>query len=249
MVKILVLRVEGTNCDQETVNALEVVGATPELVHINELIKGLKNLEEYQGMIIPGGFSHGDDISAGIILANQMKYLLGRDLQRFVEEGKPIIGICNGFQALVKSWLLPAINGPFVKQDATLAFNDTGIFKDTWVHLKPTKNHKCKFLQRIKNEVYLPIAHAEGRFVTDKETLEELKSNKQIVFKYVENPNGSVADIAGVCNPEGNVFGMMPHPERYMHKWMHPHWTRGKLAEEGDGLLFFQGFVEYASKF
>lgn len=249
MVKILVLRVEGTNCDQETVNALEIAGATPELVHINELIKGLKTLDEYQGMIIPGGFSHGDDISAGIILANQMRYLLGRDLQRFVEEGKPIMGICNGFQALVKSWLLPATKGPFVRQDATLAFNDTGIFKDMWVRLKPMRNHACKFLQKIKKEVYLPIAHAEGRFTTDEETLKELKENKQIVFKYVENPNGSVADIAGVCNPEGNVFGMMPHSERYLHKWMHPYWTRGKIPEEGDGLQFFQGFIEYASKF
>lgn len=249
MVKIIVLRVEGTNCDQETVNALKIVGATPELVHINELIKGLKTLEEYQGMVIPGGFSHGDDISAGVILANQMKYLLGKELQKFVEEGKPIMGICNGFQALIKSWLLPAINGPFVKQDATLAFNDTGVFKDTWVYLKPVRKHSCKFLQKIKKEVYLPIAHAEGRFITNAETLKKLRSNKQIVFKYVENPNGSIDGIAGVCNPEGNVFGMMPHPERYMHKWMHPYWTRKKLPEQGDGLQFFQGFVEYATKF
>jgi len=249
MVKVLVLRVEGTNCELETANALRLAGAEPELVHINALMKGQKGIEDYQGLIIPGGFSHGDDISAGVILANQIKYLMGNEVRAFVEEGKPIMGICNGFQALVKSWLLPAIDGPFIKQDATLAFNDSGVFKDEWVHLKPVKNHACKFLQDVKKGVYLPIAHAEGRFIVDKETIKEMNSNKQIVFKYVENPNGSVENIAGVSNPEGNVFGMMPHPERFVHGWMHPSWTRGKINEEGDGLQFFRGFVKYASKF
>lgn len=245
MVKALVLRVEGTNCDQETVNALQVAGAETTLAHINQLLKKKDSLENYDILAIPGGFSHGDDISAGVILAKQLKFLLGKQVRQFVEERKPVIGICNGFQVLVKTGLLPGNQGIMEKQEATLAFNEKGIFYDDWVQLEPQEN-KCLFLKKIKERINLPIAHAEGRFIAEQEILEELEENKQIVFKYVKNPNGSINDIAGICNPEGNVFGLMPHPERFLNAHMHPQWTRG--IKKADGLQFFTEMVEYAEK-
>jgi len=248
MVNALVLRVEGTNCDEETANALRLAGADTTLAHINDLLKGRQSLEDYQALALPGGFAHGDDIAAGVLLANQMKNLLGADVKAFVEEGKPVIGICNGFQVLVKLGLLPGIEGPMNRQEATLAFNNSGIFHDSWVHLQPQNGNKC-FLNKIKSAVYLPVAHAEGRFIADDNVIRRMLDNGQVVFTYLENPNGAMRDIAGICNPQGNVFGLMPHPERFVHKWMHPQWTRGGIPDEGDGLQFFTHLVEYAKKF
>ena len=257
-VRTIVLRVEGTNCDEETVIAFKKAGSLVDLVHINELKKGKKSLEDYQILCIPGGFTYGDDIAAGKIFAVLLKYMLSKDVKRFVEEGKLVLGICNGFQVLVKDGLLPGLNGVMEKQEATLAFNDCGYFQDRWVYLKHENKGKCVFTKGIKDIIYVPVNHAEGKFVADREIIEKLEENDQIVFKYVDpddnyagfpwNPNGSIDNIAGICNPEGNVFGLMPHPEKFIHKWMHPYWTRLKLEEEGDGFRIFKNAVEFAEK-
>jgi phosphoribosylformylglycinamidine synthase len=257
-VKAVVLRVAGTNCDVETAYALKKAGADPEVVHMNQLYKGLKRLEDYQLMVFPGGFSYGDDVSAAVLWAKEIKHRLGGEVKRFVEEGKPVLGICNGFQVLVKAGLIPAFEGLMKKQEATLAFNDIGLYHDRWVYLKHEAECPCVFTEGLNRLIYLPVAHAEGKFIIDPKGLEKLVENRQIVFRYVDqtgelksfpyNPNGSVGNIAGICNREGNVFGLMPHPERFLHKYTHPYWTSVNLPEDGDGLHIFRKAVEYAEK-
>lgn len=257
-VKAIVLRVAGTNCEVETAYAFKLAGADADIVHMKELYRRRRSLEEYQVLALPGGFSYGDDVAAAKLWANELKYRLGKDVKRFVEEGKPVIGICNGFQVLVKSGLLPAFESTIGKQEATLAFNDIGLYHDRWVYLRP-ESDKCVFTKGLRKLIFLPVAHAEGKFVIEPEGLRKLEENGQIVFRYTDgegnlagfpwNPNGSVGNIAGICNPEGNVLGLMPHPERYLHKWMHPLWTKlQNLDPEGDGLILFKNAVEYASK-
>jgi phosphoribosylformylglycinamidine synthase len=257
-VKTMVLRAEGTNCDEETVIAFERAGSSVDLVHINELRRG-RPLEEYQILCIPGGFTYGDDIAAGKILAIRLKNEIGNQIKDFVEEGKLIFGICNGFQVLVKVGLLPALEGTMRKQEATLAFNDSGHFVDRWVYLKREAKGACVFTKGVKDITFMPVNHGEGKFVADQKTIERLKENNQIIFRYVDsegkcagypwNPNGSLDNIAGICNPEGNILGLMPHPEKYIQRCMHPHWTRlPGLGEEGDGFSLFKGAVNYASK-
>ena len=251
--RVIILRTAGTNCDWETEAAIRLAGANPERVHINRLIEKEKNLRDYDILVIPGGFTYGDDISAGKILANEIKYKLFEQLQRFAEK-RLILGICNGFQVLVKSGLLPGNNG---QQEVTLTFNDSGKFEDRWVYLKNTSEN-CLFTKGLKKLIYLPIAHGEGKFIPKgKKVLKELERNDQVVFKYADcsgkegdypiNPNGSVKSIAAICNKEGNILGMMPHPERYLCRLHHPAWRRENLLpEEGDGLLIFKNIVEYA---
>ena len=255
-VKTIVLRVDGTNCDEEAVIAFRKAGSKVDLVHMNELKRKEKSLEDYQILCIPGGFTYGDDIAAGKIFAVLLKYMLSQDVKKFVEEGKLVLGICNGFQVLVKTGLLPALEG--MKQEATLAFNDCGYFQDRWVYMKHENKGKCIFTKGIKDIIYIPVNHAEGKFVADRDVIRKLEDNDQIVFKYVDpdgnyagfpwNPNGSFDNIAGICNPDGNVFGLMPHPEKFIHKWTHPYWTRLNLAEEGDGFAIFRNAVEVARK-
>ena len=216
-------------------------------------------LGEYQILCLPGGFSYGDDIAAGQILASQIRLQLTDALLQFKTDGKLIFGICNGFQVLVKSGaLLPA------RQDsqpiATVAANDSGRFEDRWVNLL-VHDGRCVFLEGILS-LYLPVAHAEGKFVTaDEMTLDALQADGHLVMRYVDprsenarraatypyNPNGSMADVAGVCDETGRVFGMMPHPERYLDRINHPRWTREQLPETGDGLRIFQNAVNYFS--
>jgi len=247
-VKVVVLRTAGTNCDRETVFAFQIAGADVDLLHINEFIRENKSLNQYKILAIPGGFSYGDDISAGKVLANELKYKLRGEVEKFVKDGKLVIGICNGFQVLVKTGLLP---------HSTLTFNDSGKFEDRWVYLKNVNPDNCPFTHGI-DTIYLPVAHAEGKFITNKQTLKELKENKEIVFKYVDNkgkesgypynPNGSMENIAAICNKEGNVFGMMPHPERFLTKYQHPRWLREKLPMIGDGIKIFKNAVNYVKK-
>jgi len=256
-VRTIVLRVDGTNCDEETGIAFEKAGSKVDLVHMNELKRKEKALEDYQILCIPGGFTYGDDIAAGKIFTVLLKYMLSQDVKKFVEEGKLVIGICNGFQVLVKSGLLPSFDG-MMKQESTLAFNDCGYFQDRWIYLKHENKGKCIFTKGIKNVIYIPVNHAEGKFVADRDVIRRLEENDQIVFKYVDpdgnyagfpwNPNGSMNNIAGICNPEGSVFGLMPHPEKFIHKWMHPYWTKIDLPEEGDGFRIFKNVVEFAKK-
>ena len=257
--KVIVLRTAGTNCDYETVHAFRMVGADVDLIHINRLIRGDAELSPYQILAIPGGFSYGDDIAAGKILANELKYKLREPVEQFVADGKLIIGICNGFQVMVKAGLLPGFNGISDVQETTIYTNDSGKFECRWVYLKHTDNDKCVFTRNIKDAIYLPIAHGEGKFTTvDENTLDALEAGDQIVFKYVDpegnyagypwNPNGSDRHIAGISDATGRIFGMMPHPERYLSKYNHPRWTREDLLDEGDGVAIFRNAVEYAKR-
>lgn len=257
-IKVLVLRTAGTNCDYETVYGFQMAGAYVDLVHINQLIRGEKNLSDYQILALPGGFSYGDDIAGGKILANELKYRLREPIERFVADGKLMIGICNGFQVMVKAGLLPGFNGISPVQETTLYNNDSGKFECRWVYLKHTDSGKCVFTRNIKEIIYLPVAHGEGKFTTiSEETLNKLETGDQVVFKYVDpegsyagypwNPNGSDRHIAGICDSTGRIFGLMPHPERHLTRYNHPRWTRENLLEEGDGLAIFRNAVEYAA--
>ncbi len=249
--KVIVLRTAGTNCDVETAFAFSMCGALCELVHINELARREKHLEDYRILAIPGGFTYGDDIASGKILANEIKYSLKEELRHFIEAKKLIIGICNGFQVLVKAGILPGLR--YNDLDASLSFNDSGKFEDRWTYLRTAK---CVWTKGIKKNIYLPVAHGEGKFIPkDKDVLRSLKKNKQIVFQYVDekgkiagypsNPNGSIESIAGICDPTGRVLGMMPHPERHVVGTQHPRWTREGLQRFGDGLAIFKNAVKY----
>ncbi len=257
--KVIVLRTAGTNCDYETAHGFRIAGADVDMIHINQLIRGEKELSLYHILALPGGFSYGDDIAGGKILANELKYRLREPIERFVADGKLMIGICNGFQVMVKAGLLPGFNGISDTQETTLYTNDSGKFECRWVYLKHTSNGKCIFTKDIKELIYLPVAHGEGKFTTmGKETLDALESEGQVVFKYVDadgndagypwDPNGSDRHIAGICDSTGRIFGLMPHPERYLSKYSHPRWTREELPEEGDGLAVFRNAVEYAQR-
>ena len=259
--KVLILRTAGTNCDAETDTAFQLAGAQTALVHIQNLISGKVSLSDYQILAIPGGFSYGDDIAAGILLAIEMKHKLTDALNQFVGDGKLVIGICNGFQVLVRTGLLPGVstsdNGTSeMTQRTTLAMNTSAKFECRWVDLK-TQESPCVFTKDIKPSIYLPVAHAEGRFTAPADVLTELEANNQVVFRYADsaypdNPNGSDADIAGICDATGRIFGLMPHPERFLTKWNHPRWTRRVAArdtasEEGDGLAIFKNAVNYVT--
>lgn len=259
--KVCVLRTAGTNCDKETAFAFEEAGALPQLVHINKFICGQEKLADYQILAFPGGFSYGDDLGAGKVLANELRFKLQDDIKEFVARGKLIIGICNGFQILVKAGLLPG-NGEF-KQEASLIINDSAKFEDRWVHLRSQnlkgKKQKCVWVKNLPEVIYLPVAHGEGKFITrDKASLEKIKRNGQIVFQYCDtagklagypdNPNGSMESIAGICDDTGRILGLMPHPERHIQVSQHPRWTGGKNKKIGDGYDIFKNGVEYAKK-
>ena len=242
--RVLILKAAGINCDSETAYAFESAGGACEFVHINELVARSRNLSDYQILAISGGFTYGDDIAAGKILANELKCKLFDQLKKFIADGKLIIGICNGFQVLVRAGLLPG-NDAF-KQEATLANNDCGLFQDKWVYLKKYQD-KCVWTKGLPEVIYLPIAHGEGKFIPKNEgVLERLKNNGQIVFQYSDvNPNGSVEAIAGICDVSGRVFGLMPHPERHLISLQHPRWTREGLKRHGDGFAIFLNAINY----
>ena len=259
--KAIVLRTAGTNCDQETAHALRMAGAEPEVIHVNQLLSKKVDLEPYRLMVIPGGFSYGDDVAAGKILANELRFKLRVALDEFVAQGKRIIGICNGFQVLVKTGYLPGLahrsslprdsanasggGNPELTQTVTLAANDSGRFQCHWVRMRREKS-ACKWLNATDLQWELPIAHAEGKLVAqDDKTLSALEKNRQVIFRYQgANPNGSVNAIAGICNSDGNVVGLMPHPERHVSRSQHPEWTRfTNKSKLPVGLQFFQAAV------
>jgi len=254
-VKTLVLRTAGSNCDYETVHAFQQVGSGVSLVHINQIIAGRTRLADFQILAIPGGFTYGDDISAGKILANEFKHKLTDQIEKFISAGKLIIGICNGFQVLVKAGLLPEVNLSNGEQLITLANNDSGKFEDRWIYLKPISK-KCVFTRGMEKLAYFPVAHAEGKFISKNDpVLQKLLANDQVVFQYTNpegeldgypwNPNGSVANIAGICDSTGRIFGLMPHPERHFHPTHHPRWTREGLKAEADGVDIFRNAMNY----
>jgi phosphoribosylformylglycinamidine synthase len=231
--RALILRAAGTNCDAETAYAFERAGAQPVLVHVNQLLAQPRTLDEAQILAIPGGFSYGDDIAAGRILANQLMHHLRSPLEDFVAAGKPIIGICNGFQVLIKTHLLPGPMNGRSGQTCTLTNNTNGRFVDRWIHLR-AHGQKCIWTAGIET-IDLPVAHGEGRFVhADERVRELLWSNEHVALTYAksdgspaelhfpDNPNGSTDDIAAICDATGLVFGLMPHPERYMHASQNP---------------------------
>ncbi len=248
--KALVLRTAGTNCDRETEYALTLAGFDADRVHILRVIEQPDALDDAQLLVIPGGFSYGDDVAAGKILANQMLHHLAEALTRFVQADKLVLGICNGFQVLIKSGLLPwaATDPATAARDATLTWNDSGQFVDRWIHLRADSD-RCAFVHK-GDVIALPIAHGEGKFVTrDAQVLDRLRSQDQVALRYCGadggectgtlNPNGSVDDIAGICDPTGRIFGLMPPPERFVTPTQHPTWTRQK-PETCDGLQMFR---------
>ena len=252
-VKAIVLRAAGINCDAETQYALELAGAKAQCVHINRIIENKSLLDEFQIIVFPGGFSYGDDVAAGKILANQIVHHLSEPLRKFIERGKLVLGICNGFQVLIKTGILPGDNPAEQQQEITITDNDSGKFEDRWVHLTP-ETDRCVFIEPGR-QIYLPIAHAEGKIVTrDKATLNKLKSEGHLAFKYVDenglegdypvNPNGSVESIAGLTDTTGRVLGLMPHPERFVRRTQHPRWTRSGDID-CDGMTIFTNAVKY----
>ena len=244
--RAMVLRAAGTNCDKESQYALELAGFSAERVHLFRVMERPGLLDEVQLLMIPGGFSYGDDVAAGKIFANQILHHLAEAMNKFVAAEKLILGVCNGFQVLLKSGLLPwgRADPGQANQDATLAWNDSGSFVDRWVPLRAEQS-KCIFLPPGER-LALPIAHGEGKFVTrDEAALEKIRSGGQVAVRYDgDNPNGSIDDIAGICDPTGRVFALMPHPERFVDVTQHPTWTRGGV-DRADGLIVFQRAAEY----
>ena len=249
---VIILRAPGTNCDRETALAFERAGAQTEIVHVNRLLEKPDVLQRFQVLCVPGGFSYGDDIAAGRILAMQLSHHLAEPIRRFRDDDKLILGICNGFQTLIKAGVLAmGEDGPA----ATLAWNDSGRFEDRWVALR-TEGSKCVFLRGIERMV-LPVAHAEGKFVPrDEQTLRRMETAGELVLRYAgdepatelsypANPSGSVAGVAGICDATGRIFGLMPHPERHIDPTHHPRWTRGEAGPAGDGLPVFLNAVSY----
>jgi phosphoribosylformylglycinamidine synthase len=251
--RAIVLRAPGTNCDEETAAAWERAGAVAEIWHIGRLLESPRSLDDFQVLTLPGGFSYGDDLGAGRILATRLGTVLSESLRRFHDRGGLVLGICNGFQVLVRAGLLPGTAGG----RATLARNDSGRFESRWVQLATRPGLSPFVSDRSAGTMELPVAHGEGRFVlAASEELAELDRAGQIVLKYVDregrptesypdNPNGSPAAVAGICDPTGRIFGLMPHPERFVEPWHNPRWTRrqGGAQGSGDGLAIFANAV------
>lgn len=250
-VRALILRAPGANCDGETAFAFEQAGAEAVRVHVNQLIRHEQKLADYQIMAIPGGFTYGDDIAAGKVLANELKLKLGEDIARFIEAGGLILGICNGFQVMAKAGILPEPGSPNDYR-LTLTNNDSGRFECRWVHLEVNANSLCVFTVGIER-MYLPVAHGEGKVVASPEVLPKLKvvlaytdeyGNRNAGYPY--NPSGSVMNIAGICDSSGRIFALMPHPERHIRGTQHPQWTRFGAKPSGDGLQVFLNAVKWA---
>src|SRR6266566_6162918 len=270
--RALVLRAPGINCDRETAQACRLVGFETDLLHINQLLKTPERLLDYHFLVIPGGFSYGDYLGSGTLLAKNLVIHLGKQLQQFIDEGRLVLGICNGFQVLVRARLLPgkeniSLNASQVPV-TSLTNNASAQFECRWITLSAQPG-PCIFTRGIDHPIELPVAHGEGQFVlADPALLSVLQENGQIPLVYTmnagqispssatssfstlqpypDNPNGSMGNVAGVCNAQGNVFGLMPHPERYIHALQHP--QRRGTQGYGDGLLIFQNAYEYVKK-
>lgn len=252
-VNAIVLRAAGINCDVETQHALELSGAKAERIHVNKVIENPELLEQFQILVIPGGFSYGDDVAAGKILANQMIHHLSERLNKFIEAGKLVLGICNGFQVLVKTGILGKVDTS-TRQQITITNNDCGKFEDRWVYLEPSSK-KCVFIEQGRR-IYLPIAHGEGKVLFEnQEVFEKVKADDRVAFRYVDengnfgdfpiNPNGSTDSIAALCDSTGRVMGLMPHPERFVRNTQHPHWTRLADKTRADGRTIFDNAIKY----
>lgn len=266
-VRSIVISGNGTNCETEMAYACKLAGSdNVDIVHISDLIYGVRRLDDYHFLNLPGGFLDGDDLGAAQAGANRFRYATVKEtgerlleqLMRFINSGKLILGICNGFQLMVKLGLLPGFDANYNKQEVTLTYNDSGRFEDRWVHLRVNPS-PCVFTNEL-DHLYFPVRHGEGKFlVRDDSVLSRLHGEQLIVIQYTQadgkpamnypyNPNGSVASIAGICDPTGRLFGLMPHPEAYLHYTNHPSWTRLNLPEEGQGLAIFKNAVSFIRK-
>lgn len=254
--RALVLRSAGTNCDGETVQAFKMAGASVDLVHLNALAADPKRLADASILAVPGGFSYGDYVAAGRVFGIELRHRLLEPLQRFVDDGGLVVGICNGFQILVELGMFESLGQDASARRIALTDNASNRFECRWVTVR-AEDCACPWLPAGES-MPVPVAHAEGRFtVRDPDVLAELIEKRQVALKYIEagsdsasyphNPNGSVADIAGICDPTGRVLGLMPHPERNLTPWNHPHWTRLAPREEGEGLSFYRRMVEVAA--
>lgn len=251
--KALVLTGYGINCDNESKYAFEKAGGSADITHINNLIEQPKMLEEYNLFFIPGGFSYGDDLGSGKVLGNKIRNRLGNELLDFYNAGKLIIGVCNGFQVLVKVGLLPV---PDFRQRATLTINDSGKFEDRWIFLKVNERSPCIFTKGMKT-LLLPVRHGEGKLVMDEEMRREIWAENLAVMQYIGpngelsgypyNPNGSIDNIAALCDKSGRIFGLMPHPEAFNIPQNCPYWPLG-IVKEAIGLAFFRNAVGYINE-
>ena len=253
--KALVLRSAGTNCERETAHALTRAGAQVDVVHLGQFLGSPEKLRAYRIVVFPGGFSYGDDIASGVVFGTEMRSRVTPELRRMIADGALVLGICNGFQILVRAGLLPATADSGGAQEATLAQNITGRYECRWIRLEVTTD-RCAFL--TKGETFdVPVAHAEGRFVTKDDAVRaRMRDAGQFALRYVApgggtaeypwNPSGTPDGVAGVCDPTGRVLGLMPHPERNVESWHHPDWTTGTTPAEGAGLSVFRNAVRAA---
>ncbi len=252
--KVLVLKADGTNRDEEMAYAFKIAGGEVKIVHINQLRKGEEKMKDFQILALPGGFAYGDDIVSGKILAIELTSFLGSEMRKFIErKDTAILGVCNGFQVLVRTGLLPFRN--IGKMDVTLTNNDSDHFECRWIKVKAEKRSKCKFLERLEDQIInYPIAHGEGKFLANTETLKKLDTQNLVAFRYVDedgiptqkypdNPNGSLNAIVGVSDTTGRILGMMPHPECFVRVEQHPNWRRKRI--EAQGLPLFENIVRF----
>lgn len=261
--RILIITGYGLNCEAESHHAWKLAGAEPELVHLNDLLAAPQQLDRYDGLMFIGGFSFGDHMTSGHVFASRLRHRLREPLQRFIASGRLILGVCNGFQIMVKLGLLPGLDGEYFRQRAALLQNEIGHFQNFWVTLRFEPRSPCVFTHGL-TRMMMPIRHGEGRFyVPDRRLLDRIEAAGGVACRYVDpangeptqrfphNPNGSLHAIAGVCDPTGRLFGLMPHPEAYLYAENHPHWDRrrfdGPLPERGEGLMLFENAVRYLS--
>ena len=266
IVKTIVITGKGTNCEMEMAHACRLAGSdVVDIVNLSELLHGEKRLDDYHFLNLPGGFLDGDDLGSAKAGAHRIMHakIAGTDeglyeqFARFVRQGKLILGVCNGFQLMVKLGILPGLGGEYFRQTVTLSFNDSGRFEDRWVHLRINDRSPCVYTRGLRG-VYLPVRHGEGKFIAGTKRVLGRLHRKNLVtaqysaadygapaLEYPLNPNGSVDAIAGICDESGRLFGLMPHPEAYTHRTNHPRWTREELPEEGMGLAFFKNAVDF----
>ncbi len=261
--KVLIITGYGVNCEAESEHAWKLAGAEPQLVHLNDLLDQPDQLEDFQAMMFIGGFSYGDHMTSGHVFALRVKHHMQAQLQKFIDDGKLIMGICNGFQVMTKMGLLPGIDGDYFEPKISLMQNDCGTFQNFWCDIRFEKDSPCVFTQGLE-VLPLPIRHGEGKiFTLDLELLEKIEALGCVAARYVDaegnptqefpaNPNGSLHAIAGLCDPTGRIFGMMPHPEAYLFPENHPNWDKqkidGQLPEQGLGLQLFRNAVEFMKK-
>ena len=258
--KVCILRSDGTNCDIELAYAFEKAGGKCSFVHVNQLRNKEIKLSDFDILAFPGGFSYGDDIASGKILAIEMISFLKEELEKFRNKGGVIIGICNGFQTLIRTGLLPF--GNLGKMDATLAHNDSGHFECRWIRLSPEKDSVSPFLQGIEDMGWYSVNHGEGKFLADEKTLKKVEEQKLVAFRYVDennnptqkypdNPNGALNAIAGITDSTGRVFGMMPHPEKFVDTTQYPNWRKVQWTfqkaniKKPHGLPIFENIIKY----